>query len=161
MANLVVLGFDDKSSAERVFELVTDSLPRQRLLEVGDAALVWREDNGKPRVQQAVNTTARGALDGAFWGTLVGLIFLNPLFGLVVGAASGAIAGKLTDIGIDDAMIKKLAQEITPGKAAVFALVRSATRDKVIEAIKPYAPTVLETSLSHDDQEALVKALQA
>ena len=161
MANLVVLGFDDKASAEQVFQLVTDTLPRQQLLEVGDAALVWREQDGKPRIQQALNTTAQGALGGAFWGALIGLIFLNPLFGLVVGAVSGAVGGKLTDVGIDDEMIKELAGQLTPGRAAVFALVGNATQDKVIDAIKPYSPTVLQTSLSGDDQEALTKALQA
>ena len=160
MANLVVLGFDNKATAERVFGLVTDDLPKQQLLQLGDAALVWREQDGKPRIQQAVNTTRSGAASGALWGTLIGLIFLNPLVGLAVGAASGAIAGKLTDIGIDDTMMKQLGKQLQPGKAAVFALVQSATRDKVIEALRPYRPEVLETSLPYDDQDALVKALQ-
>lgn len=161
MANLVVLGFDDKATAERVFGLVTEDLPKRQLLQLGDAALVWREQDGKPKIQQAFNTTAAGATSGAFWGTLIGLIFLNPLFGLAVGAVSGAIGGKLTDIGIDDRMMKELARQLEPGKAAVFALVRSATRDRVVDAIKPYSPKVLQTSLSGDDQEALVKALQS
>jgi uncharacterized membrane protein len=161
MANLVVLGFDDRASAERVFQLVTDTLPKQQLLQVGDAALVWREQDGKPRIQQAVNTTAAGALGGAFWGTLIGLLFLNPLLGAAVGAGAGAIGGKLTDIGINDSMIKEMGQDLEPGKAAVFALVQQATQDRVIEAIKPYNPHVIQTSLSHDDQEALAKALQA
>jgi uncharacterized membrane protein len=161
MANLVVLGFDDRASAERVFQLVTDTLPKQQLLKVGDAAMVWREADGKPRIQQALNTTAAGALGGAFWGTLIGLIFLNPLLGAAVGAGAGAIAGKLTDVGIDDSMIKELGRQLEPGKAAVFALVQQATQDRVIEAIKPYGPRVLQTSLSHDDQEALTKALQS
>lgn len=161
MANLVVLGFDDKASAEKVFQLATETLPKQQLLQVGDAALVWREQDGKPRIQQAVNTTAAGAVGGAFWGTLIGLIFLNPLLGAAVGAGAGAISGKLTDVGIDDSMIKQLARELEPGKAAVFALVANATQDRVIEAIKPYNPHVIQTSLSHDDQEALTKALQA
>ena len=107
---------------------------------------------------RAVNTTAAGALGRAFWGTLIGLIFLNPLLGAAVGA--GAIGGKLTDVGIDDSMIKELGQQLEPGMAAVFALVQQATQNRVIEAIKPYGPRVLQTSLSHDDQEALTKALQ-
>jgi len=161
MADLVVLGFSDKANAERVFELVTEELPKQQLLQIGDAALVWRDAKGKPRIQQAVNTTAAGAVNGAFWGTLVGLIFLNPIFGLAVGATAGAIGGKLTDIGINDSLIKQLAQQLEPGKAAVFTLVRSATRDRVVEALRPYSPEVLQTSLPFDDQEALVKAFQS
>lgn len=38
-----------------------------------------------------MNLTAAGALGGGFWGTLVGLLFLNPLLGAAVGAASGRL----------------------------------------------------------------------
>lgn len=161
MANLVVLGFDDRATAERVFTLVTDELPTQKLLQLGDAALVWREGDGKPKIQQAVNTTRAGAAGGALWGTLIGLIFLAPVFGLVVGAAAGAVTGKLSDIGVDDKMIKELGAQLTPGSAAVFALVESATTDKVIDALKPYHPRVLQTSLTFEAQDELVQALQS
>ena len=35
----------------------------------------------------------------------------------------------------------------------------NATPDKAIEALKPYHPTVLQTNLTNDDQQALVRAL--
>jgi uncharacterized membrane protein len=39
-------------------------------------------------------------------GTLIGLLFLNPLAGAAVGAGvgagTGAITGSLTDIGVND-----------------------------------------------------------
>jgi uncharacterized membrane protein len=94
-------------------------------------------------------------------GTLIGLIFLNPLAGLAVGAASGAVAGKLTDVGINDDMIKQIGQQLQEGKAAVFVLARSATADKVVEALKPYSPTIIQTNLTKDREEELVQALQA
>jgi len=47
------------------------------------------------------------------------------------------------------------------GKVAVFLLAHSGTADRVIEAIKPYHPTVIQTSLSHDREEDLVRALQS
>ena len=108
-----------------------------------------------------MSTTGAGAAGGALWGTLFGLIFLMPIFGLAVGAATGAIAGKLTDVGIDDKMIKQLGEHLQPGTSAVFLLVVDATRDKVIEALREYHPTVLQTNLNHDDQDALAKALQS
>jgi len=37
----------------------------------------------------------------------------------------------------------------------------SATVDRVIDAIKPYNPTVIQTNLTKDREEELVKALQA
>jgi uncharacterized membrane protein len=157
---LVVLGLPDRQRGEEVFDLVTNQLTKQELLKLGDAAFVWREPDGKVKVQQAMSTTGVGAAGGALWGTLFGLIFLMPVFGMAVGAATGAIAGKLTDVGIDDKMIKDLGQHLQPGASAVFLLVLDATRDKVIEALRKYHPTVLQTNLNHDDQEALVKALQ-
>ena len=98
---------------------------------------------------------------GALWGTLIGLIFLVPVAGLAVGAASGALAGKLADVGINDDTIKQIGEQLQQGRAAVFVLARPATTDRVIEAIKPFNPTVIQTSLSHDREEELVRALQS
>ena len=159
MTHLVVLGLDSREDAERVFDLTGD-LARQQLLQLQDAAYAWRDDKGKVRMQQSVSTTGAGAASGALWGTLIGLIFLNPLAGMAVGAATGAVAGKLTDIGINDDMIKQIGAQLEQGKAAVFILARSATVDRVIDALKPFGPTVIQTNLTKEREEELVKALQ-
>ena len=67
----------------------------------------------------------------------------------------------LAGVGIDDDTIKQIGQQLQQGKAAVFVLARSATTDRVIEAIKPFNPTVIQTSLSHDREEELVRALRS
>lgn len=159
MADLVVLGFDDLPTAPKVFELGSQ-MQREELIDLEDAALTWRDESGRVRIQQAMPTTAAGAAGGAMWGTLIGLLFLNPLAGAVVGAAGGAVAGALSDIGISDQLIKQIAEQLEPGRAAVFALVRRSTPDRVAEALRPYQPTVLHTNLSHDRQEDLVRTLQ-
>jgi uncharacterized membrane protein len=64
------------------------------------------------------------------------------------GAASGALWGTL--IGMLFLM-----------PLAGLAIGASATTDRVIEAIKPFNPTVIQTSLSHDREEELVRALQS
>jgi uncharacterized membrane protein len=168
MADLVVLGFDNRRVAEEVLDL-TASLEGDELLDLQDAALAWRDDKGRVRIHQALPTTATGAevgaLSGALWGTLLGLLFLNPLAGLVVGgltgAAAGATAGALTDIGINEDLIRRIGEQLQPGKAAVFVLIRRSTADRVIEALKPYHPTVLQTNLTKHREEDLVKALQS
>ena len=83
-----------------------------------------------------INTTAAGAVSGAFWGTLIGLIFLMPLAGAALGAASGAVSGALDDLGIGDKFMKETAAAIQPGTAALFVLVRKVTADKVLEGLK-------------------------
>ena len=160
MANLVVLGLDNREDAERVFDLAGD-LAKQELLQLEDAAYAYKDDKGKVRIQQSVSLAGAGAASGALWGTLIGLIFLNPLAGLAVGAATGAVAGKLSDVGISDDMIKQIGQQLQQGKAAVFVLARSATVDRVVDALKPYSPTILQTNLTKDREEELVQALQS
>ena len=88
------------------------------------------------------------------------MLFLVPVAGLAVGAASGALAGKLSDVGINDDTIKQIGSQLEQGRAAVFLLARSATVDRVIDAIKPFNPTVIQTNLTKDREEELVKALQ-
>lgn len=46
------------------------------------------------------------ALGGAFWGLLIGIIFWMPWRGMIMGAAAGAIVGKISDVGVGDKFIK-------------------------------------------------------
>jgi uncharacterized membrane protein len=91
---------------------------------------------------------------------LIGMIFLNPLVGAAVGAGAGALSGKLRDIGISDNFMKELGETITPGSSALFVLVRKATPDKVLEALKGFKGKVIQTSLSKDREEALREVLE-
>jgi len=92
-------------------------------------------------------------LGGAFWGMLIGLLFWAPWLGLAIGAVTGAIAGKFSDVGVDDKFIKEVGAQIEPGHSALFLLVQSATQDKVLDEVKDFKATVIQTSLS-DEQEA-------
>ena len=160
MAHLVVLGVDNRDDAERLFDLAGD-LAKQELLQLQDAAYAYKDDRGKVRIHQAVSLTGAGAASGALWGTLIGLIFLMPVAGLAIGAGTGALAGKLADVGINDDTIKQIGGQLEQGRAAVFLLAKSATVDRVIDAIKPFNPTVIQTNLTKDREEELVKALQS
>ena len=160
MAHLVVLGVDNRDDAERLFDLAGD-LAKQELLQLEDAAYAYKDDRGKVRIHQAISLTGAGAASGALWGTLIGLLFLMPVAGLAIGAGTGALAGKLADVGINDDTIKQIGSQLEQGRAAVFLLARSATVDRVIEAIKPFNPTVIQTNLTKDREEELVKALQS
>ncbi len=98
---------------------------------------------------------------GGFWGTLIGLIFLNPLLGLASGAAAGAIAGALSDVGVDDNFMKELAANFQSGASALFMLVRRATLDRVLDELQGTGGKVLKTSLSKEDETKLQTALDA
>ena len=160
MSTLVVIGYDDRFKAEEV-RLKLMKLQKEYLIDLEDAVVVTKDEKGKVKLHQALNLTAVGAVSGGFWGSLIGLIFLNPLLGLAVGATAGAVSGTLTDVGIDDKFMKELAETLTPGSSALFVLVRKATPDKVLEEIKGTGGKVLRTSLSHDDETKLQAALSA
>ena len=49
---------------------------------------------------------------------------------------AGAASGALTDVGINDHLMKELAAAMTPGSSTLFVLVRKATPDKVLEELK-------------------------
>jgi uncharacterized membrane protein len=155
MSDLVVLVFQDESGAQQVLDEV-GQLQRQHLIDLADAATVVRGQDGKPKVKQANSLVGAGAWGGAFWGMLIGLLFFMPFLGLAAGALGGAIGGKFEDIGIDDNFIKQVGASIQPGQSALFLLIREATPDRVIEALKPHNPEVIHTSLS-SEQEAKLK----
>jgi uncharacterized membrane protein len=160
VSTLVVVGYDDQFKAEEV-RLKLLKMQKDYLIDLGDAAVAVKDASGKVKLHQAVNMTAAGAVSGGFWGTLIGLIFLNPLLGLAVGAASGAASGALTDLGIDDKFMKELAATLKPGSSALFVLVQKATPDKVLEELAGTGGKVLKSSLSHDDEAKLQTALNA
>ncbi len=160
MSTLVVIGYDDQFKAQEV-RLMLAKMQKDYLIDLEDAVVAVKDKKGKVKLHQAVNLTAAGAVSGGFWGTLIGLIFLNPLLGLAVGATAGAVSGALTDIGIDDKFMKELADQMNPGSSVLFILVRKSTPDKVLEEIKGTGGHILKTSLSHEDEAKLQAALSA
>src|SRR3954462_8920441 len=131
MSTLVAIAYPDADTAERVRgELVQAT--KEHLLQLEDAVIVVHQPDGKIKLNQAVSTTGAGAAGGALWGGLIGLIFLAPLFGMAIGAASGALGGKMADVGVNDTFMKELGGKMPPGGAALIALGRSDAPDKVI-----------------------------
>jgi len=158
MSDLIVIAFPTEAKAEEVRQKLL-AMQQEYLIELGDAVIAVKDDKGRIKLNQLLNTTTAGAVSGTFWGTLIGLIFLMPLAGAALGAASGALGGALTDVGINDNWMKETAATILPGTAALFILVRKVTADKVLERLKGEGGTVMKTSLDHTKEEALRAAL--
>jgi uncharacterized membrane protein len=160
MSALVVVGYDEPFKAEEV-RIQLQKLHREYLLDLEDAVVAFKDEKGKVKLDQAVNLTAKGAVSGGFWGALIGLIFLNPLLGLAMGATAGAVSGALTDVGINDNFMKEVATTMTPGSSTLFVLVRKATPDKVLEELTGTGGRILKTSLSNEDEAKLQAALSS
>jgi uncharacterized membrane protein len=165
MSDLIAVGFQGEDTADHVLNTL-QALQKEYLIDLEDACVVVRDQAGQVHLKQAIHLTrvgaASGGLRGAMWGTLIGLLFLRPLLGLVAGAAvgAGALAGRLSDFGIDDQFIRSVGSTIEPGSSALFVLVRSVTADRVLPELQPFEGTVLRTSLSTEQEERLRQALQ-
>ena len=83
-----------------------------------------KQPNGHVKLNQLFNPTASGTVSGTFSGALIGILFLMPLAGEAIGAASGALGRTLADIGINDRFVRDAAQHLQPGTAALFLLIR-------------------------------------
>lgn len=160
MSKLVAIAYDTVAEAERTRSKVLE-MQKDYLITLDDIVIAYKDDKGKVKLQQAVNLTATGAVSGSFWGLLIGMIFLVPLVGVAAGAATGALSGALTDVGINDNMMKQLAESLKSDGAILFLLVRGATEDKVLAGLAGMGGTVLQTSLTHEDEAKLQAALAA
>src|SRR5258708_19490969 len=116
MSDLVVIASPTEGKAEEVRQKLL-GMQKESLLELGDAVVAVKDAKGNIKLNQMINTTTAGAVGGAFWGTLIGLIFLMPLAGAALGAASGAVGGALTDVGINDKFIQHTPAPIHPAPA--------------------------------------------
>jgi uncharacterized membrane protein len=155
MATMTVWKFPTPEGAE-IAERTLKDLQSKELIKIHDAALVtFPEGAKKPKTRQLSGLAAMGALGGAFWGMLFGLIFFVPLLGMAVGAGIGALTGSLTDVGIDDRFIHQMRDEIKPGTSALFVLSSDAVIDKVKEAFEGQPMVLVETNLSHEEEDKL------
>ena len=164
MAELVAIAFEKPDEADRVLTELA-RLQKEYLIDLEDAVVAVRPPDGNVQLKQSLNLigvgAASGGLSGAFWGSLVGLLFLNPLAGFagggLVGAGSGALSGSLVDYGIDDSFIRSLAETLQPDTSALFVLVRKAQPEKVLAELSGFRGKVLRSSLS-PEQEARLQA---
>src|SRR6516164_1211085 len=114
-------------------------MQKQYLIDIDDAVVVIKSQNGAVKLDQTINLTAAGAVGGGFWGMLIGLLFLNPFLGAAIGATAGAVSARFKDVGINDQMMRDLAQSFKPGTSALFILIRRATTEKVFDGLKQFA----------------------
>ncbi|WP_440992108.1 DUF1269 domain-containing protein [Haloarchaeobius baliensis] len=143
---------------EKMYEL-----QKRELITIEDAAVVVRNEKGRAKVKQAHSLVGAGALGGAFWGMLIGLLFFAPWLGLIAGAAAGAISGKLGDFGIDDSFIKEVSDAVEPGSSALFMLTRDANIDRIESELADfeYEFEIIETNLSPEDETKLRETFAA
>jgi uncharacterized membrane protein len=158
MSTLVAVAYPDAQTAEQVRNELIQAT-KEHLITLEDAVVVEHRPDGKIKLHQAMSPAGAGAAGGALWGGLIGLLFLAPLFGMAIGAATGGLAGKFTDTGVSDDFLKQLGEKMPAGGAALIVLGRSDAPERVLERIRPYGGEVIQTSLDQEQEDRLKAAL--
>jgi uncharacterized membrane protein len=151
------------------------------VVDLHDAVAVYRDYNGKLRVDQSYQmTTGQGAAWGGLWGSLIGLTLAAAIpltggasavaagtlaAGTAAGAALGAGAGAIDasmwkdEFGIPDDFVKQVGAMIQPGDSAIYAILRVGNPDIVADQFRGYGGTILRTTLSGEQQARVENAL--
>jgi uncharacterized membrane protein len=159
MSILVAIAYHDPYRAEEVRTMLR-KMHRDDLADIDDAVVVVKDEKGRIRLDQPHRLTGAGVVNGGFWEALIGVLIMAPRLGTDV-AAPGAISAALADVGISEAFMEVLAAALKPGRSVLFALLRTATPDGVLNELKATGGTILRRSLSHENEAELHKAIGA
>jgi uncharacterized membrane protein len=125
-SKLLVISFKNPLWAQE-FLIAVARLQREEELQLHDAVIIRREEDGTSHVTETTDVTpAQAGVGAGVWGLLLGTLFGGPIGGLVVAAASaggGALYAKLRDTGVKDATVDELRNAVPPGRTAVAILV--------------------------------------
>jgi len=179
VAELIVVGFQDNMyRAAQVLNTLKE-MNDTSVVDLKDAVAVYRDYNGKLRVDQSFQTTVgQGAAWGGVIGALIGALVAIPFTGgasaavaVAAGTLSlgtiGATAGALTaenwkaDFGISDDFVQRVGTMVQPGSSAIFALLRTIDPDLVAAQFKGYNGTILRTTLNPAQQAKVEATLHA
>ena len=179
MSELVVVGF--KQDMYRVSEVLNtlQDMNDSWVVDLSDAVAVYRDYNGKLRVDQSYQlTTKEGAGWGGLLGGLIGALLAAPftagasvaavmtagtLSGVALGATAGAIDAESwkEDYGISEDFVRRVGTLVQPGDSAIFALLRTVDPDLVAAQFKGYGGTILRTTLNADQRAKVEATLHA
>jgi len=153
MLKLMVLVFANETGAQETIGYV-QTLQRQQLITVSDAAFVIRQKDGGIKVKQANRLVGSGALGGVFWGLFIGQHFWLPWLTLSPKAVTDTSINKWLDCGINDDFLREVGDAIKPGYSALFMFVAYLT-DKNLTSLAMQSDTLLYTDLSEESDARL------
>ena len=73
MSDLVCVAYKERDTADQVLNELRQ-LQVEHLIDLEDACVAVRDDNGKVHLKQAVNLVAASAAGGSLWGGMLGLL---------------------------------------------------------------------------------------
>ena len=160
MAELLVIGYEDPHAARAALDTV-EVLEGEDVIKTAGAAIVYKGHDGHVGVTLAGESTGMGAAVGSTAGLVVGVLFLLPIGGWLIGGAVGWLVGTIRDWGVSNDFRKECADLLQPDTSALVVLVEQAAPEAALAALQPLGGTVLRTSLSEAAEKEIQRALDA
>ncbi|MFG6401858.1 MULTISPECIES: DUF1269 domain-containing protein [unclassified Microbacterium] len=160
MSDLIVIAFDNEADAEAAYTTV-QGLQDDLIVQLTGLALVKVDPDGKTKVEYPGSATriGAGATGGALFGTLIGILFFVPLAGLIFGGVFGALFAGLDKTSLDAQFRDRVKTAVSQGHSAIVIYASKITEDKFAAALAPFNGTVVQTSLSEDEERELIQDL--
>ncbi len=136
MAHLLVVAFDSLGAADEVLCRLR-SLQREHLVDLEDACVVQRDEQGGLHLKQVVGRPPDGFLSKGFWRRLMAHIF----------PGDGTRGAHRMEITLSRSFVQEVSEKLKPGASAIFVVVEPARLDRLIEAFEGEGGHVLETDL--------------
>ena len=153
MSELMAFIYESETGAKDLEVNLIEAQNAQNV-QVGDAALVVRQADGRPVFSHAVDLVGRGSMGGIFWGFILALVFWTKWWGLSVGGALG-------DLRLDDEFVKEVGDSVGKGHSAMLAFVEDGMVAAVLEAAESTNPKVFRSTFSQADEQVLRVIFQA
>jgi uncharacterized membrane protein len=158
MNQLIVIGLEHVDDARKAMQRLRE-LERAGRVRFEDTAIIERDLDGKAHVRNEVSgTTETAALIGAALGGVFSFVF--PIAGIALGAALGAAIGAAMGTGVSPDFVEDVKNTLTPGRSALFLVVREADADAVTAALRDFEGDLIQTTLDTEAEEALRQALR-
>jgi arylsulfatase A-like enzyme/uncharacterized membrane protein len=146
LTDVLVAGYPGVDAATHDFDALVAAV-RAKQARIEGAILVSHDADGNVTVQRTGDHLGRtGAKWGGGVGFLVGLAAPPLLAATVVGAAAGAVAGRLASHKLETGLHDTLGEALKPGTAAIIAMF-DADQRLAVERLLPGSPakSVVET----------------
>lgn len=161
MSELIAIAYPDKATVERARENLRKGVG-EGLIQVEDAVVMFRDDDGKLEVRQGSTGVGGAAAGGGLAGGLIGYVLMAPLFGIAAGALAGGAIWKsmFGDAGVAEDFVKELSEHLEPGRAALIFLATEVDPEKILPQIREQGH-LIQTSLSTEVEGQLAAALES
>ncbi|GGN77377.1 membrane protein [Actinoplanes lobatus] len=158
MTTFTVWKFDDPQRAEQAAGILRHARD-EGLVKIIDYAVVsWPQGAAAPETHHEHESGHRYTGWGAFWGIVIGGLFLVPVAGAAVGAGIGALVKATEGTGIDRQQLETIRAEITEGTSALFLVTDQGNLDRLGERFHGLHKQLIATNLTEGERDILLEA---